>query len=323
MRLRIIAEIAILMIFLTVALVAILGRNVATSADMEDSVSAEEYAQRGDRIYASGRSRFNEASIQYWEAVKRNPDMPDVYLKLAAIYYEYDWNYQTLHELSEVERIDPNYPGLALLLGKVHDKMADADKAFEAFQRAVTLEPGNAEAHFYLGAIYQQRAVEEEATRMEKEAISEYEKAVESGPGSAAALKAHLQLGRIYRNKNPEKAEKEFREALGLDPASAEAISELRNLYRHEAEDYENRDEYDKAAEKYEEIVKIDPNSPRNVEIYMKLGNIYRSNELYDRAVAVYEAATKLDPLNFDAFSALKELEMLRETDSRKKQNGN
>ena len=48
----------------------------------------------------------------------------------------------------------------------------------------------------------------------------------------------------------------------------------------------------------------------------MKLGSIYRSNEIYDRAAAMYEAATRLDPMNFDAFSALKELEILRSISS-------
>ena len=136
---------------------------------------------------------------------------------------------------------------------------------------------------------------------------------------SAATMKAHLQLGRIYKGKKQrEKAKDELREALSIDPASAAVISELRSLYRQEAKDYEDRDEHDKAAEKYEEMVRIDPNNRRNVEVYMKLGNIYRSGELYDKAATMYEAATKLDPLNFDAFSALKELELLRSTDEEK-----
>ena len=319
MRLQAIAEAAILVIFLAAALVVILASSKTAPTDssrgmgdfphVEVGVSAQEYVQRGDRIYAVGRPRFNEAAIQYREAIKRNPDIVEAHFRLATIYYEYIWNYETLRELAEVERIDPDYPGLYLLLGKVHNRMGDTDKAFESLQRAATSQPGNSEAHYYLGTIYEQR-------KMAEEAISEYEKAVENGSDSAAVLQAHLQLGRIYKGrKEQEKAEEEFRQALGVDPASAEVISELRGLYRQEAEDYEYRDEYDRAAEKYEEMLKMDPNNPRNVEIYMKLGNIYRSNELYDEAAAMYEAAARLDPLNYDAFSALKELELLRAND--------
>ena len=117
------------------------------------------------------------------------------------------------------------------------------------------------------------------------------------------------------RKKELEKAVGKLSKALSMEPASPEVIFELRSLYKQQAEEYKSRDEDDKAVRKYEEILRIDPNSLRNIEIYMELGDIYYYNELYDKAAAMYEAATKLDPLNFDAFKALKELE-LRGTDS-------
>ena len=315
MRLRAITEALILIIFLVTALVAILVHNTASITDMGEGV--KEHVQKGNGIYTADRAQFNEASIQYWEVIKQYPDMPEAHFKLAKIYYEYIWNYEALRELGEVERIDPNYPGLDSLLGKLYHRMGDTDRAFQSLQRAVTVQPGNSESHYYLGTIYQQR-------NMEEEAISEYEKAVrEKGaltvPDNVAILRAYLQLGRIYKGKKEqEKAEREFRKALSIEPTSAEVISELRNIYKQKAEDYEYQNEYEKATEKYKEILEIESDSTRNVEIYMKLGNIYRSNELYDKATVMYEAATTLDPLNYDAFSALKELELLRNIDEGK-----
>jgi tetratricopeptide (TPR) repeat protein len=158
---------------------------------------------------------------------------------------------------------------------------------------------------------------------MEDKAVSEYKKAVGAGSAptdSEAVLRSHLQLGRIYKGKKEQrKAGEEFGKALEINPESAEVISELRGLYRQQAEDYESRDQYDKAAGIYEEMLEIDPDNPRNVEIYMKLGSIYRSREFYDKAAAIYEAVTELDPLNYDAFSALKELELLRDRDDEEK----
>jgi len=306
MRFGAATEIVILFIFLAVALVTILVSNPAETD--EDARSAEEYIRIGNRFYEMGKPKFNEASIEYWKAIDLNPDMAEAHYKLANIYYERVWDYQALIELDKVERIDPNYPGLSSLLGRIYNRMSEPDKALEAFQRALALQPEDSGVHYYVGTIYQQQG-------MEKEAIDSYEKAVEAYDGEAA-MKAYLQLGRIYKGKDREKAKDQFIKALGIDPESAEILSELRSVYRQEAEDYRYRDEYDKAAEKYEEMIKLNPDDPRNVEAYMELGNIYRSNELYDKAFAMYEAARKLDPFNFDAFGALKELELLKEAGS-------
>ena len=73
---------------------------------------------------------------------------------------------------------------------------------------------------------------------------------------------------------------------------------------------------YDKVIEKLEEMLQIDPNNPRNAGTYMELGDIYYSKELYDKAAVMYKAVTKLDPLSFEAFKALKELELMRDSDS-------
>lgn len=305
MKQRILSETAILVIFMIVALLVILIRNVPTHT--ANGVSAEDYILRGDKFYETGRQKFNEAATQYWEALKLNPDIPIAHFRLANIYYEYIWNYEALNELNELERIDPDYPELYLLQGKLYDRMGESDKSFEALQLAVAKQPGNSEAHYYLGTVYQQKGMQETA-------INEYMKAVKIPvTDESAALKAHLQIGRIYAGKREqEKAEREYKAALGIDPASVEVISELRNLYEQMAEGYEVKDDFNKAADMYDKMIKIDPNNPRNVMAYMELGKIYKSNELYDKAADMFEAAARLDPSNFDAFSALKELELLR-----------
>lgn len=309
MKLRAIIEAAILVIFLITVLTVIsgFGRGVMynTPTDTADGRSAEDYVQSGNRLYAADRPKYSKAAVQYWEAVKRNPDIADAHIKLAAIYYYYIWNQQTLRELSETEQIAPDHPELSLIRGKIYHRMGDIDKAYELFKRTVAGQPENSEARFYLGIVYQQRSMAEEA-------ITEYEKAIEGNSDDLSVLKAHLQLGRIYKTNDRERAKSEFKKAMSIDPMVKEITSELRNLYKQEAADYEKQGEYIKAAEKYENMLKIDPDNPGNVGIYMQLGYIYKSYELYDKATVMYEAIAKFDPLNFDAFSELRELEFLR-----------
>ncbi|MFC1714510.1 tetratricopeptide repeat protein [Candidatus Poribacteria bacterium] len=318
MRLRAAIETAILAIFLTLTLAVTLWYSRTVPADV--SGSAMEYAQAGDRLYEAGWSKLNAAAIKYWEAIRRDPDMAHARFRLANIYYSISntWNYEPLLELEEVERIDPDYPGLYLLRGKIYHRMQDNDKEFEALQQAVMRQPESSEVHYYLGLAYHRKG-------MMKTAIGEYEKATASGlePTTAdneAILKSYLQLGRIFEmgndrekiEKDAGKAEERFRKALNLDPTSAEVISELRTLYKQQAEHYKSQREYNKMAERYGEILKIDPKSLGNIEIYMELGMRYEQDGFYDKAAEMYEAAKELDPMNFEMFIALKQLEALR-----------
>jgi len=246
--------------------------------------------------------------------------MPEAHLKLASIYYENIWNHEALQELAKVKEIDPEYPGLHVLMGKIYDKMADSENAFDAFLLAVKYEPSNSEAHYHLGTIYQQKSTQlqqqsdkTKIEEMEQAAVSEYRKAIESEKQSSAALKSHLQLGRIHKNKKErDQAKKEFMNALMIEPTAIEVLSELRTVYEKEAEEYRSNDDYENTAKKYEEILKLDPDNIRNVTTYMELGNIYYSMEHYDKAEAAYTGAIKLDPFNYDAFISLKDLENLK-----------
>ena len=197
------------------------------------------------------------------------------------------------------------HPDLPLLRGKIYQRMGETDEAFESFKQAVVSQPENSEARFYLGIVYQQRSMAEAA-------VNEYEKAIEGNSDEMAVFKAHLQLGRIYKTSDRERAKSELKKAMIIDPASKEIASELRNLYKQEAADYEKQSEYIKAAEIYEKMLTIDPDNPANIGIYMQLGYIYKSYELYDKAIAAYESVSRFDPLNFDAFSELREIEILK-----------
>lgn len=339
MKIRVAVELIILMVFIAVALVVVLWSSKAIPADV-DGRSAQEYVQEGDRLYVAGKLKAKAASVKYWEALALDPNLVDARLKIASIYYNQGWNHESLRELSKVESIDPNYPGLHLLRGKIYHEIDDNAKEFESFQQAIISQPDNPESHYYLGTLYQRENRTEEA-------IVEYEKAVEldavaSAAESMAVLKSHLQLGRIFRmgkgeeiKKDEERAEKELKMALKMDPASAQVISELRIMYGRQVKYYKSQRDYDKVAEIYAKILEVDPNDLRNVTIYLELGDRYKDeaydvyekaleagsapgitdsmNKFYDEAAEMYEAARKLDPTNSEAFAALRELEILRD----------
>lgn len=302
MKSIIIIEIATLFIFIITAPVIVLTERIM-SINVKDDKSALELMKLGDQLYVNGRSKFNDASVLYWEAIKQDPKLLNARLRLAEIYYTYIWNYEALNQLKEIEKIDPKYPGVYFLMGKIYHRLNDNNKALELFQKAIALQPENPSAYYYLGTIYQQQNNEEKALTSYYNAVKFLDKDKES------VVKSFLQIGRIYKNRNDLINAKEvFKSGLRLDPNSTEIILELKNLYEQEANIFKSQQRFDKAVAAYEEIVKLEPDKPENSWIYVEIGNIYRNMELNDKAISAYRKAAKIDPLNYDAFSALKEL---------------
>lgn len=301
-----IVDIVILIIFIiSIPAVFLIVRNDAISDETKSSEGAIVYLQKGDQFYDQGK--FSDSAVQYWEALKHDPKLEDAHFKLAQIYYENLWSYDALEQINELEKLNSNYPNLYLLKGKVYlNRLDDSDKAFQAFQKSVVNSP-TIEAYYYLGTIYQQRNKKEEA-------ILEYGKSVAlSSDDKESMAKSFLQLGRIYKaDMDFDKSIEMLKSALSIKPKSEEIISELSGAYSQKADIYKSEKEFGEAAKIYEEIIRLDPENPENIEYYMELGSIYRSDGLYDKAIMMYKAITKLDPLNFDAFSALKELDMLK-----------
>lgn len=311
MKLRPIIEATILGLFLIAALIVILWSNTAVPGDTGSNKSAMEHIKAGDLLYEAGSIKFSAAAVEYWEAIKQDPNSAKARFRIASIHYHYGWNYEPLRELDEVERIDPEYPGLHLLRGKIQHRMGNIDEELLSLQQAVLVQPENTEAHYYLGTVYQQK-------RRTEEAIGEYEKAIAAGSStSEKILEAHLQLGRIYKvEEKLAAAEAEFRKALKIDTTSAEVISELRMLYGRQAEYFKNQRDYDSAAIVYRKILETDPENPRNVEVYWELGEQYFFDELYGKAKEMYEKAAKLDPMNIDVYSRLMMLESMENMDN-------
>lgn len=89
--------------------------------------------------------RTAEALVKLQEAADIQPSA-HVYGQIAVIHAKRaEWD-QALQALARTENIDPNYAMLYVYRGKIHLRTNRAKQAVEDFQRALTLDPGNAEA---------------------------------------------------------------------------------------------------------------------------------------------------------------------------------
>jgi tetratricopeptide (TPR) repeat protein len=169
---------------------------------------------REARCWSSNRALFTRA-------VEVAPQNPAALMHLG-IEEEKDQNLRAVLQLGErILAEDPNHYATLIRVGNLHWTFHEFDAALPPLLRARQLHPEREAAHFWLGAVYLDKA-------QFPEAETEFRKATELAPqqpdrhaGLAMALESQ---GKI------EEAIREYRTELQLNPASARARQRLAAL---------------------------------------------------------------------------------------------
>jgi tetratricopeptide (TPR) repeat protein len=159
------------------------------------------------------------------------------------------------------------------------------ESAIAASDRALILDPYQAQVHISLGILYQ-------GTGKIEGAIEEFERAIELQPMSDAA---HRWLGRCYVQQGEmQRAIDYFRKAIELRPGYWENYSRLGFCYH-------NFGRYRDAAEQFRRVITIQPD---NYLGYDNLGAMYIFLGLYEEAVTIQRRAIEIYP-NHRSYSNL------------------
>jgi tetratricopeptide (TPR) repeat protein len=145
-------------------------------------------------------------------------------------------------------------------------------------------EMDKARKHYELGVQYHKQAFSdpniEDSQKQElaEKAIKELREAVKINPNYA---EAHYELGVLYDEKEDHAgAAQELQKAININPNYADAHFRLGILYQALRG-------YDQTLSQFEEVLRINPNFPR---IHTAMGNVY-----YERGVRTWGKAIKLD----------------------------
>ena len=158
-----------------------------------------------------------------------------------------------------------------------YDNKGEYDRAIQDYDKAIELNPNDAEAYNNRGVAYENK---EEYDR----AIQDFDKAIELNPNDA---EAYRNRGIAYEHKEEhDRAIQDFDKAIELDPNDAEA-------YRDRGIAYEHKEEFDRAIKDYDKAIEL---NPKYIEAYNNRGIAYGNKKEYDRAIQDFDKATELNP---------------------------
>ncbi|CAG7729527.1 unnamed protein product [Allacma fusca] len=172
-----------------------------------DPVRAEEEKNLGNDLFKKGD--YGTALKHYNEAIRRNPDDAKLYSNRAACYTKLAAFDLGLKDCETCVDLDPKFIKGWIRKGKILQGMQDAGKAMSAYQKALEIDPNNAEA--LEGYRQTMSAVHSNPEEMRKRAMGDPEvQAILRDPAMRMILEQMQNDPKALHDhlKNPEIAEK-------------------------------------------------------------------------------------------------------------------
>ena len=180
--------------------------------------------------------------------------------------------------------------------GKAALDRNDNEKAAELFEKAIQLEPRNAQHHYNLGIAYGELAQNANVLKqasLAKKTKAEFEKAVELDPkyiSARFALISYYLLAPGFMGGGADKALAQAAEIRKLDALEG---------HRAYARVYMNQKKKDLAQKEYVDAVR---EQPKNAKAHYFLGNFYLNEKNWAAALHEYDMAIELDPAFMPAY---------------------
>jgi tetratricopeptide (TPR) repeat protein len=239
-------------------------------------------------IMETGRGNFDRAEDLYRKGLQYHPESGDLHGRLGSLFLQRGKVDEAIAELETAVKLMAN-SGIYGNLGMALLSKGQTERATECYQRAIRIDPANAEAHYNLGNVY--LAMERPA-----EAAGEFEKAIKAKPNYA---KAYGNLGVAFlQTGQTDRAIEGFRRAVGLDHNSVEAHFNL-------AMTIAGKGLIDEAIEHFRKVIEL---VPQNTTVHCRLAELLLVQGKVEQATAEYEQVLKIDPADDEAKAALEKI---------------
>ena len=273
------------------------------SCSRDPNVRKQKYYESGQRYFAKGK--YQEALIQFSNAVQVDPRYADAHYELAQVYMKsQQWTpaYQELERAVELQpdnsraRLDlanlliaahefglakeqtdllvqqrPNDPLVHVALGNLSLAENNLSGAMQEMQKAVDLDPSRSDSYMALASLQMK-------TGQPDSAEPNFKKAVDLAPNKT---RTRLALAEYYGFRHSfDNAEQQIRAAIAANPQDTDAPAALVRLYMAQGKKND--------AESYLRQVRHD--FPHNSVGYRMLGDFYFAIGDLDHALAEYSS---------------------------------
>jgi serine/threonine protein kinase/tetratricopeptide (TPR) repeat protein len=262
----------------------------AMPAAYESYLKALGYMQRYDKP-----GNLDLAIRALSNAVSTDPQFALGYAELGEAYrlkYQLDknpkWTEQALANGTKATTLNDRLPAAYVTVGRIHDATGKNDLALEEFQRALQLDPRNADAIAGMAHSYESagRAADAEAA---------YKKAIALRPDY---WDGYNSLGNFYdRQSKYDDAVVQLKHAIELTPDNAQAYSNLGAAYL----DSGDAKKYPEAEAALNKSIALGPSYGG----YANLGYLYESEQRYAESAAATEKALQLNDKDFIVWANL------------------
>ncbi|TGL52862.1 tetratricopeptide repeat protein [Leptospira meyeri] len=190
------------------------------------------------------------------------------------------------------KEIAPNDYRVALLQGNLFQEIGDPASAIEAYKEGQSLAPTDVTLTYNLAISYLKQG-------NIAEAISEFQKVVQTAPNSQTAVLSYGHLGTIfYQREDYDRAEFYFREVIRLKTNDAKSYYNLGLVYLKKKVPEE-------AAKYFQKALDSNANEP---EVYRYIADAFLSMGQTNMAITALKKALLLKPSDVDSLFALSEL---------------
>ncbi len=250
-----------------------------------EEVSAEETAQREKALEALGYLGGGGGDEPAALAATGEESSPELHNNLGLIHLNRGEQDRALAEFERALALDPKNADALLNIGSLKAAQGRSAEAEHFVKRALAVNPNSAAALAQLGEVQRDLGNLDEAVRLFQEART----VDDSQPFVYLGLGDVLQRSGRYRE-----AEEAFRRVLELDPDSFKARYNLGVTYA-------NQGRAEEAERLYREALALNPNDPEAAKAMNNLGFLELQRNRADEAVAWFEKAAAGSPLHFES----------------------